>query len=504
MLTHEPPRLPYCGLTIIVDNPSRFDREAFFSGYAGKLVANGLQPIVRQQCDIRVANLPKPLLPNTKCILLCGVKALRSFEIGTSLAEQRGSPFIGPQGIPCVATFFPQDACDVVDYEAKFNPLDASYESGEDDDDGDKGDNEKDSDTGVKGHGKTKRKNYAFWLLRDLAKAARICLDGGVLQKPLYKDKPIVVYPPSNTVIDFLLSLRDKQLCLDIETDSQLQLTCIGIATDDFTTPVYVIPFRRYDYTHAYANLAHILHALALALSRNTIIGHNVSFDLLVLAYKYHVLFGRNIYDTMLAHHRCFPEVEKSLGHCISLWTDLPYHKNDGVYEPHNLSQEEQLWNYNAKDVVATLEVRNGIESYSKNISGLQASIKQANAAIRPYLITSLQGIFYDEEMRLKILNGNDRRITQLLSLLRIGTGLNINPASPKQVAMYLYCEPPVGLGLPKPQKDLTNEKTLRKLLTRHVCPAINIILEIRRLAKESGMLKFEPWSFYAESNDIV
>ncbi len=65
-----------------------------------------------------------------------------------------------------------------------------------------------------------------------------------------------------------------------------------------------------------------MLRALAVALRDNTVVIHNALFDLFVLAYRYGIPAPPNVYDTMLAHHRLFPEVEKSLGHCISLYTD--------------------------------------------------------------------------------------------------------------------------------------------------------------------------------------
>jgi hypothetical protein len=496
----EPPRLPYCGLTVIVDNPSRFDKNRLISGYAGQLLDNALTPLIRAQCEIRTSDVKTPYRLGTTTVLLCGKKSVEAVGLlSATLNELRGCP-IKLNNISYVPTYFPQDVCDILDYEKKFNTLDEDYGSG----DNVSADREDETTRAIKGHGKTRRATWKFWFEWDVRKAVKITKRKGVLET--YKHSyGIRIYPDASDVLRALQERVGSTLYLDIETDRNKNLTCIGLAFPD--TPIYCVPILRCDYRLAYTEVPNILRWLAVCMSRNTVVAHNSSFDLFVLAWKYRLPIGRNIYDTMLAHHRCFPEVEKSLGHCVSLYLESPYHKNEGVFEPHNHQQEEALWSYNTKDIETMIGVKLAIDTYAKNVSGLTESIAQCNASIRPYLICQMLGLAYKDEERVRKLEENDKRINQILRLLRLCTGRLMNPNSPKQIANYLYGDPPNGLGLKRPPKDLTAEHTLRKILTRQEVPAINIILAARGISHEtSSFLQFNPWTFNSkleEAEDI-
>src|SRR3954462_6380831 len=113
MLRHAP-KLPYKGLTIVLSNPSRFDRSELISATGGWFFSKEcLAPhLNRLQCDIRLAEDRSAFLPNTKAILLLGGKALHLWTGLDSLQEIRGTPLnIG--GIPAIASFTPQDCCDM-------------------------------------------------------------------------------------------------------------------------------------------------------------------------------------------------------------------------------------------------------------------------------------------------------------------------------------------------------------------------------------------------------
>jgi hypothetical protein len=73
------PTLPYSGLTVVLQYPSRNDMHELLTGTAGHLFKNEcLRPdVVWQQCDIRTSNtLSDNILPGTKAILLLGHKSM--------------------------------------------------------------------------------------------------------------------------------------------------------------------------------------------------------------------------------------------------------------------------------------------------------------------------------------------------------------------------------------------------------------------------------------------
>ena len=496
------PKLAYCGLTIVMQWPSRMDVHELLSGYAGHLFKNEcLRPdVVVQQCDVRTSNtIDEGLMNGTKAILLLGHKAM--VEWGKpglydnyTLGEQRGCPLQNKWNLPMIASYFPQDTVDRKDYESTHNVHDiadaelTANESGDEDDD-DEGD--------VKKKGKTKRSNYRFWLIQDTKKIlSAITYNKFALATTYEKTASPVIYPELEDICSILKSNRDKNLYLDIECHPETQmLYCIGLAIDN--SPVYVVPIFRWNGVHAYVNLGKFLGCLAIAMSRNTVICHNgFTFDLLLLASRYRVLFGRRNLDTMLMTHRCFPEAEKSLGHCVSLWTWEPYHKDEGTYEPHSEKQEQDLWHYNAKDVSTMRSICNAIGIYAKRIPGLSESLLQANTSIYPYALNSLLGICYNEAEVLVVQKEYDRLMTQYLRMCRLLLGRNFLPTSHKDCPQYFHTE--MGykvVARTKKQAPSLGKGAMYKLKLKYPHnPIIDICLRYRQVGKKAGDLKWNKW----------
>lgn len=511
-------KLTYQGCTIILSNASRFDTTELLSGNSGLwftqkvLRDNGVNRYQLDICDLEGFNRTgRKLREGTRVCLLLGEQAQRSVTgVDTTLGEQRGSPIIR-DGIVYISSYPPVECFDLVNHESRLNPrlngeLPAPEGYTNEEDDGE------DEGNGKTRHGKTARGNYRFWLTRDVSKALRILKHGmQVHQEPEYN-----IYPSSQEVIDSLTNHSNEDFYLDIETDSDLNITCFGYSFGN-ESMVYVVPLLRYDYSPAYSNLGAIMRALCKAMHSNTTVSHNGSgFDWFVIPFKYGIPFGRSLYDTMVAAHRCYPEIEKSLGHVISLYTDLPYHKDEGIFEPQSREQEQKLWMYNGKDVYAMREVKKGITKYASTVVGLPESIEQANASIRPYLTTTLQGIRYNESEVESLLKINDRILNGLLRLCTAAVGSDILEelrgngkssllGSPDQCVKYFHglCGYPV-VSYGKVRKDGTrrpslDEKNFLKLVQKLTDkgienPVVDLVLGYRGVAKESSMLKFEPW----------
>lgn len=520
---HHTPKLNYIGLSLIVSNPSRFDTNELLSGNSGQWYSQEVfrkAGINRYQIDIldcdEFNRIGRTLYPGTKVVLLLGERAQR--EVGgvtTTLGENRGSPIV-KGGIVYISSYPYQDCFDIVDHESRLNPALNGEINEYGNFEGADSDSEDDTEDAKSRHGKTKRGNYRFWLTKDTQKAVRI-LREGLRQhvEPTYN-----IYPSSTQVIHQLDSHENTDFYLDIETDSDLNITCFGFSFGDEPT-VFVVPLLRYDYSTAYSCNGNILRSLCRAMQRNTTVAHNGSgFDFFVLPFKYGIPFGKSLYDTMCAAHRCHCEVEKSLGHVISLYTDLPYHKDEGVFEPQNSQQEQSLWQYNGKDVFAMREVKKGIEKYAQSIAGLPESIQQANESIRPYLTVTLQGIRYDPQEIVRTLKENDRIMTALLRLSKAavgdamledirGAGKSSLLGSSDQCVKYFHdiCEYPVisygkerkkgkYAGTRRPSLDEKNFlKLVMKLTDKGIRnPVVDLVLGYRGIAKESSMLQFTAW----------
>jgi len=426
-----------------------------------------------------------------------------------TLHELRGSPYM-VNGIVHVSSYLPQDACDVQDYERRLNVHLTG--SGQADDvvvKDDSGMAEK------KRHSTTSRSNYQFWLKQDTRKILRLIKEHGGVIPPKKVETYYDIYPRSDSVIDLLSSNKNGLLFFDMETTYEDQrITCFAFAFD--LSRIYVVPIIRHDYTLAYdkITIAKIFRALAVALRDNTTVAHNgAGFDFFVLARRYGIPIDRSVYDTMIAQHRIWPDVEKSLGHCISLWTNEPYHKDEACFSFGNYEQASRLWSYCGKDVATMIMVYEAQQAYVRTIPGMAESIKQANASIRPYLITTLQGIAYSTDKIIETLSENDRLLRQYLRFIKLligqDTAIRIRPKSKTavdcmamsnhQCVAYFHRElgyKVVGYG--KTKKDGTKgpslaEKNMLRLRLQYNNPVIDLILAYRQLQKESSSLQFKP-----------
>jgi len=309
MFLRSKPTLSYSGLTIVLSNASRFDKVRLLTAGGGHILNDFcLRPELNQmQCDIRVADDKSPWLNNTKCVLLLGEYAMHTYLPQTrnnTLNEMRGTLF-DINGLPCIASFYPQDAADPKNFEAQFNK---EHKVFEDEDEG--GDEDDDGKT----HGRTKRKNYAFWMRADLKKCKYILKNG----LPKLESQPEYVnYANVKDLCNVLDTHKDEFLDFDIETDYEEQnMQCFSFTFDNKT--VFNVPVLDFNYQPALSGLPFLMRSLAGAIKRNILVCHNgATFDFIVLGYKYRIPVYR-VYDTLAAMHRCFPTIEKSLGHCLT------------------------------------------------------------------------------------------------------------------------------------------------------------------------------------------
>jgi len=502
------PTKEYRGITLVVSHPSRFDNQKqLLSGTAGKFVKSCLgNKFSLDHTEVRILGDTGIIRSGTKVIVALGEKA-HNFYIKTSdtdylLQEARGTPKVckyitgmreitgiirsDTTDIICTSTFAYQDCFDQVDYEARFNPY-ASHEASNKDEVGDE----------KRRHGKTQRKNYRFWFKSDMLRARKWATRGLL---PEVKTQFHLV-PTLELVEQVLRQNEGRDLFLDIETmPPTLEMSCFGFGFD--TKNVYVVPLVNFRYEGVYSPTAlnRILRALVFAMSRNQTVAHNgKSFDYLVLARKYHLPLGRKLYDTMLAHHRCFPFIERSLGHCGSYWTEETFHKDEGIFNPHNTKQQEQLWMYCAKDVRLMMLIKEGIDTYASIRPGVKASIEQVSKSIRPYIIVELTGIKVDEERMLKLKKDIDVRLNFYLRMLKELVGYDINPGSPPQLAKYFHdelCYPIVMKSKKTGLASLAKDSMYKLKLAHDKNAVIDVCLAYRKYAKIAGELKFEPMNW--------
>lgn len=452
-------------------------------------------------------NIPD-FLPNTNCVLLLGEPARNHFlpeYKNYSVSTQRGSVLSGDlsrSGPIFISSFTPQDTFDTKPWEALKNPLLCGANqcgmAGEGQEVGNE--NSEDSDTTDKNLGKTSPANYAFWLQKDTKKAIKLTrFKEETLTK--YGQVKYDIYHPMDEVIDFLHSLDGTTFGLDIETDSELNINTVGFGN---VHRVCVVPLIDHEYRTCYSPLqiGRFFRELQRVFRnpKTKVVIHNSLFDLFVLAETLNIHPPLQVFDTMLAQHRISPETEKSLGHCSSLYTVLPYHKDEGVFQPSSRIQSESLWSYNGKDVYSMMIIfHEQMEIINLN-PGLASSVALANDMIRPYLFNSLLGIRIDRQEIQKIINENERKIIQYQRIIDLitGPGFKLLPTSPKACVTYFhellrYKVVSKNEDTGRPSLASENLYKLKLLYPKNIL--IDFCIAYRQLKKENGSLKFTLWT---------
>lgn len=420
----------------------------------------------------------RPPVPLSK-IIFAGANNLKWLSIanGKTLDSFRGVVHRSGGGTPYIATYWPQDACDLRAVEAE---LQAAEES----------DEVLDTDGDAKSTSPTKRSNYRFWFNRDVEKLLTLT----TIEPPAAKEFYAETSEQALAIFSY-----EGPIFLDIECDPKTNtLLCIALAVGN--SPVVSVPV--YDWNSNLRCGPAFFARLVREMKRRRVVIHNALFDLLFMALHYGIPFGTDIFCTMCAGHRIWPEAEKSLAHQQTLYTNRAFHKDEGgTFQPRNRAQYDTLRRYNVKDVIALREIYYGQLAYAAKDPGLSASVEQVAAEQADAAFMSIHGMPFNFLKRNNLVRQCEARHADLKRVLRMLVGYDLNAGSPDQVAKYLH----VQLGY-SPEK--TTEKgaasvagdALYKIKIKHPKNvAIDVILEMRRMVKLKGMLGFKEWIWESE-----
>lgn len=217
-------------------------------------------------------------------------------------------------------------------------------------------------------------------------------------------------------------------------------------------------------------------------------VGQNVVFDSTFLFRKYGIK-SRNLHDTMIAQAILYPDFPKGLDFITSIYTKMPYYKDDGKELFKKGSQNnEQFWLYNAKDSIVLMEAFPAqLEELEQK--GNLSTYDYQRRLIEPLLFMTERGMRIDTHALSAKSRAVDVELEALRHELNRVVGYEINPLSPAQLKEYFY-EIKKERPLVNKGKPTTNEGALKRLARRkdkEVQEAAQIILQIRQKAKMNG-----------------
>jgi uracil-DNA glycosylase len=296
-------------------------------------------------------------------------------------------------------------------------------------------------------------------------------------------------------VLEFLQAKLDAAtapvpLSVDIETRNY-HIACLGIAWSK--RDAICIPFldsRRIDGYWTAAEETEIVYRLYQLLTHPAVenIGQNYLYDTQYI-WRYFLFTPRNVRDTMLIQHLCFPGLPKSLDFIASMYCEsYRYWKDDGKTWSNNMD-ERVLWTYNCEDCVRTFECAMALDSVVDSL-GLREP-HDFQMRLWPAVLRMMnRGVRVDHAVRAKLFIEMREHEAELRADIDFIVGHPLNPKSPKQMKEFFYGElqlPPVykrgkqakpgKVRQPSCDDECLNRAALREPIIK---PLVNLILELR------------------------
>lgn len=480
--------MPY-PLVVVYGRLARYDKmngNKPFAGGPGAMFMHRTLDIANCPYEIRVLGTQdcyRPYPPNAR-VLLLGEDALSLAGFSgkeLSLNKHRGycltvqSPGTLTKHA-AIATYHPIDCWDFTRVE------------GDDDDDEDGGD-----DKDVIG---TKRSNYFAWAMKDFWKLV-------TRAQPLwdYHPMPTPTYIRAShaTISEWLENLpAGSRLTLDIECRIQDHiLDVIGLRANGraYVAPIYM-PNDRLAFESP-AALGRFWRALARTFLRKDVIivGHNLSFDIAVLAVHAGLPVPYRMFDTMIAMHRQEPFTEKSLSHAIAMYLNTARNHKADICPNVSMANFERLCQYNSEDLLRTEQIMDAQLVLMDRFSELADAINAGNELLHATLMMSLTGIPTCTEATQLAAADHRLRAEQFKRVAAILTNIpDFNPASPDQVADYFYgqLQYPV-TEVTETGAPATSAKALYGLQIAQNNPLIPVIIEHRESKKAATSMEFKP-----------
>lgn len=293
--------------------------------------------------------------------------------------------------------------------------------------------------------------------------------------------------PSTNKLLDFLKSIQDGEVALDIEGGGTKGIICCGFAVDPLEGWVFV-PSQ-----HTNEGNLLILKEIKRILASPKIgkILQNGNYDNFCLAYHWGCPILNMTWDTMLSGWELYPEIPKGLGTLASIYTLEPPYKWEK--KSGNMTT---FFEYNGKDATVTLEIA---QTHREIFDPPQREHFEFNMNILPICsYMTIKGTRYDVEGVEKEKARVVGELRRLQGMIEFHADCEVNINSPTQLVDLLYkkkgFEPQYVIEKGQRTNKLTaNRKALLTLTRKFADPILPLILEWKHNEGIRKQLEYKP-----------
>lgn len=279
----------------------------------------------------------------------------------------------------------------------------------------------------------------------------------------------------AKTAVEFEIFLRrqyakqPKRVTFDIETYGGM-LTCISFCFDNFES--CTVPLMDYAINNAELTLLWKLVGMVLADERLEKNNQNIKYDWIILE-RMGFRVTNVTSDTMLKGALLYPELPKGLDFYTSIYTPIPYYKDEGKEYSPKLHSRDRLYLYCAKDSLAAALIATKQDEELEEAGCKELYDTDVGPSILIYKNIDETGILVDETKKQQLLDKYTHLYSSNLDILRGLIGRpEYNPNSPTQVGEVIYED----LKFPKREHTRddgvkaysTDKETLDDLLINH------------------------------------
>lgn len=295
-----------------------------------------------------------------------------------------------------------------------------------------------------------------------------------------------------------------------VDTDIEIlngQIDCFSLAVSP--TEAISIPLIDAGWHHRWsaAEEAEIWRLYAEILSAPHIakVNQNITFDLAALLSLNNIVPCGELHDPMIAHSVMYPALKKDLGTLCSLYTDVPYYKDQGeLSDSQTVDDFARRWLYNAKDAAVALELHLELQPML-DADGYRATYDMTIASLPALIYMMVRGIRVNHDALLTTAEKARSDLAAIVARLEATFGrrviteapktaaakraaadaLNIN--SPAQLMKYFYDVKRVKPYVNQIGARTLDDRALARIFRRDGLPEAKLLQEYRSLSKMIG-----------------
>ena len=225
-------------------------------------------------------------------------------------------------------------------------------------------------------------------------------------------------------------------LAFDIETFLQIPV-CISFCFDSFESVCVPLLDKSIDQDHRVLMMELVDRILRSPIPK---INQNIKYDWKILE-RWGFVVNNIVGDTMLASSALYCEFPKNLGFLTSIYTELPYFKDEGKeYDPEK-NKKDRYYLYNAKDSLAAHQIYSVQKSEIEEL-GVGEVYNNLIKLMPIYRKMEDRGIRIDRNIQERLLvKYKSLYHMQELLLRRLLNKPDFNPLSPKQCKEAIFNE---------------------------------------------------------------